>query len=859
MSTTLASNSTKPTDLSSTYNAAYERILRLRDDVFANRHPTLKPLKQVPPATKLPVSAASLPTPAVKSGIFSSTVKVPTQNVAAGKSAQAGAASATTSDAPPTTSSGLASGIHPIFLTKSDVLVRAELQQKRQRLERSLDEQISQNRAFARQNILEEYALPEFNVTEVLRKAQDIVKPVRLTVRNAANLVGSSSDSFDENTFYSSQMNTTSEETDAPANHLTHVEAQEGGPQPMDIDSGNDADEQISSRSQGRVEPVIAKAPESHVEQIARLERELRLLKSTEKPTQRRVTPPNTREAEILDEPPYSPPDVRVSSTLVSGANNASADDVSRAQPSEPAPRRSSKALESQSREYARRNDIAEELATSDMRIVRNHITSPLAPQPARVSPLAVAKGPAVSQIRNNRQQHKRSGPNLGISAGRHSPNQSVQPLSSRKRRRRTNSGETARNVAARREVSAEVRIKDEPVSPQPPGALEAWRPPREEEVHRPVYIDTTTPRQRPIERITNPPRPNENLGPVYLPESARPMTPAGHGGGRIIEIPPDSDLRPIASAKQVRAPPSPVEQYSSTNPYSMRAVSQAYLPRASQDPSQQYRASAQPLPRYGPDRSPSPALLHVQRSPPPRHGSVVMAPPPRRIVVDQYGNRFIEAPVHSERQMSIVPLGRPNEYDSRYEPMRAASVRNPSFEHQAETRYLQRAPSPASPRYIEYAPTARTRSLVPENERYREGAYPPPSDSVRIVRYPETQMGRFEEVPRPGEPVTRMPSVQPMGSHYEIPREPIARVQSVRPERERIIDLSGRRETMPQPVRQISVRPEQMYMRQPGPVEERSRYQYAPETERRYFADGAYDERVVFESARDPVRRVLS
>lgn len=835
MSTTLASNSTKPIELPSTYNAAYERILRLRDDVFADRHPTLKPLKQVPSVTKLPVSASSLPGPAIRDGIFSSTVKAPTQNVASGKSAQAGVATGTTSDAPPAGSSGPASGIHPIFLTKSDVLVRAELQQKRQRLERSLDEQISQKRAFARQNVLEEYALPEFNVTEVLRKAQEIVKPVRLTVRNAANRIGSSSDSFDENTFYSSQMNTTSEETDAPANHMAHVEAQEGGPQPMDIESSNDADEQISSRSQGRVEPVIAKAPESHVEQIARLERELRLLKSTEKPTQSCVTPPNTREAEILDEPPYSPPDVRVSSSLVSGTNNVSADDLSHAPPPEPSPRRSSRALESQSREYARRNDMAEELATSDMRIVRNHITSPLAPQPARVSPLAVAKGPAVSQIRNNRQQNKRPGTNTGIPAGRHSPNQSVQPLSSRKRRRRTNSGETARNVAARREASPEVRIKDEPVSPQPPGALEAWRPPRKEEVHRPVYIDTTTPRQRHVERITNPTRRNEDLGPAYLPESARPMTPAGHGGGRIVEIPPDSDLRPVVSAKQV------------------------YLPRASQDPSQQYRASAQPLPRYGPDRSPSPALLQLQRSPPPRHGSVVMAPPPRRIVVDQYGNRFIEAPVPPERQMSIVPLGRPNDYDSRYEPTRATSVRNPSFEHQAEPRYVQRAPSPASPRYIEYAPPARTRSLVPENDRYREGAYPLPSDSVRIVRYPETQIGRFEEMPRPGEAVTRMPSVRPMGSHYEMPREPITRVQSVRPERERIIDLSGRRETMPQPVRQVSVRPDEMYMRQPGPVEERPRYQYAPETERRYFTDGAYDERVVFESTRDPMRRVLS
>ena len=858
MSTTLASNNTKPIELPFTYNAAYERIVRLRDDIFADKHPKLKPLKRAPPFSQLPVSAPSLPTPAIKERTASSTVKAPTQKDGPGKSTQAGVASATASDAPPTTSSGPASGIHPIFLTKSDVLVRAELQQKRQRLERSLDEQLSQKRASARQNVLEEYALPEFNVTEVFRKAQEIVKPIRLTVRNAANRVTSSSDSFDENTFYSSQMNTPSEGTDAPANHLVPVEAQEGGPQPMDIDSGNDADEQTSSRSQGRAEPVTAKVPASHAEQIARLEEELRLLKSGEKPTQRRVTPPTTREAEVPDEPPYSPPDVRAPSSLVSGTNNVSAADIGRAQPPDPVPRRSSRALESQSREYARRNDLAEEVATNDMRIVRNHITSPLAPQPARVSPLAVTKGPAVSQLRNNRQQNKRSGPNMGNSAGRHSPNQPVQALNPRKRRRRTNSGDTARNVAARREVSPEVRIKDEPNSPQQPsGALEAWRPPRKEEVHRPVYIDTTTPRQRPAERMTHPPRRNDELGPVFLSDAARPVTPASHSGGRFVEIRQDPDLRPVGSAKQVRAPPSPVEQYSGPNPYSTQAVSQVYLPRASHDSSQQYRKSAQPLPRYGPDRSPSPTLHHMPRSPPPRQGSVVMAPPSRRIVVDQYGNRFIEAPVLPERQMSIVPLGRPNDYDSRYEPARATSVRNPSFEHQAETRYVQRAPSPVSPRYIEYAPSTRTRSLIPESDRYREGAYPPPSDSIRVVRYPDSRMSRFEEMSRPGEAVTRMPSVRPVG--YEMPREPIGRVQSVRPERDRIIDLSGRRENMPQPLRQVSVRPEEMYVRQAEPVEERPRYQYAPEPERRYFTDGTYDERVVFESARDPIRRMLS
>lgn len=329
-----------------------------------------------------------------------------------------------------------------------------------------------------------------------------------------------------------------------------------------------------------------------------------------------------------------------------------------------------------------------------------------------------------------------------------------------------------------------------------------------------------------------------------------------------------EPDLRRVVSAKQVRAPPSPVEIYSGPSGYSTRAASQVHLPSASQDTGQHFRASVQPIPRYGGDRSPSPALRHVQRSPPPRQGSVVMPPPARRIVVDQYGNRFVEAPVPVERQASIIPLGRPSDLEPRYEPVRATSVRMPSYEYPAEPRYVQRATSPvspryvhragspASPRYVEYTPSTRTRSMIPEQGRYHEG-FAPPNDAFRVVSYPGSQTGRFEDMPRPRETV-RMASVRPMNSHYEFPREPVSRVQSARPEQERIVDLGARREMKPQSVRQVSVRPEEMYMRPAEPVEDRPRYQYAPHDGRQYSIDGAYEDRLVFEAPREPMRRIV-
>jgi len=869
--------------------AQYEKILRLHDDIFADKHPKLKPLKQVSS-----VSKPSLPTPSLVNGVPKPAPKVstPAQNGATRACPSQGAASAPKSSAVKSTQKAVSgsSGIDPIFLKKSDVLVRAEIQQKRQRIERVLDEQLIQKRAHARQNVLDEYALPDFNVTEVLRKAQEIVKPVKVLARNTADRIASSSDSFDENTFYSSQMDSLSEGTDPPTKKPTEAEGQEGmSPQPMDIDSG-DADEPASSRSQKQTnDPIVEKGsappdPLSQQEQIARLEQEIRRLKGHD----HRNTPPMAQENEIPDEPPYSPPDVRASPPGQPNTNAASASAAQHSQ-RQAQPRRSSKALEPQAREFLRHAEAAASPVSNDGRIIRNHITSPLAPQPARVSPLAVAKEPPLSQVRSNRQQNGDGPAGLEGGSSRRSPNQPVQPISSRKRRRRTNSGEAGRNVAARREAaSPEVRIKEEPISPQShPAALGAWRPPRREEVHRPVVIDTASPRQAPVERFVQQPQRSERQGPIYAIDQGRPLTPSGqpvtpnaYGGGRYVEVREDPDLRRIVSARKVRAPMSPGAQYFGPQPHSVRSASQVflpqpaydtrqnransqmYVPQASQDIGRQQRAPIQSLP-YAPERSPSP-LSHQISRPSPRQGSIAMAPPPRRIVVDQYGNRFVEAPApaFTERHVSSVPVARPSEYEPRYEqPVRAPSIRHPSMDViYGDPRYVQRPPSPTSPRYAEYrpqAPPGRAGSMVYlDNDRHNEkpASHRTNSGMVHYIDYPPT--ARLEEVSRPRE-VVRMSSVRPVGNPYEVPQDQISRVPSVRPEPARIVSLSGRRDDISQDSRQVSVRPEAIYTRPSIPaMEGRPQYQYVSEP--RYVPSGSYDDGLVFEAPRSAGRRIL-
>ncbi len=123
----------------------------------------------------------------------------------------------------------------------------------------------------------------------------------------------------------------------------------------------------------------------------------------------------------------------------------------------------------------------------------------------------------------------------------------------------------------------------------------------------------------------------------------------------------------------------------------------------------------------------------------------------------------------------------------------------------------------------------------------------------VHYIDYPPT--ARLAEVPRPRE-VVRMSSVRPMGDQYEVPREQMSRGPSVRPEQARIVSLGGRRDD----IRQLSVRPEAMYARQPGPaVEERPQYQYVPEIQAQRYGTGVtYDDGVVFEAPRSGGRRIV-
>lgn len=895
----------------------YETLLSLRGEIYANAHPRLNVPVQPPKQGMNHANGLSKPSPRMQNGVHNLPSppiqndyhKLPKENhdpLPQSKSLHAPVSQPVTSayKAPNTQltassrpASG-SSGLDPIFLTKSEVLVKAESYQKRQRIERALDE-LNQNRAIARQRAFDQAALPTFDVAKVLQEAQQLVKPINPVENNGTNRTASSSDSFDENTFYSSQMNdSTTEEVDDSATRwrsnracryfhdgdcrhgdactFSHDPAlkQKGeadGPQAMEIDSVN-TDEQAPSRSNN----VLQSAPTSEhrnpatvlqldrisrLNHIEQLEEQLRSLKSQDSALLPHDQPGDSGSAQ--DEPAYSPPDAG-DLVAVRQVGREKIGEPGKSRLRNSGESRAPAILDDKSREYGRRDHIPHSPLSSDVRVVRNHITSPVAPQPARVSPLAVAR---VSQLHqgqrvfsdNNRPSQGSGGE---LASARQSPRV---PLG--KRRREIDSRDRARIVMPRRDISSpEVRIKEEPISPPPLAEpSEAWQPRRKQDVSRPVYVESDSPRYRDQEPLTYHPRTAEQVPQSYLADERRPTTPIarrvisrnGHLGAH-----EEQDLRRVLSARQIRVPRSPLEQYAPSQPSSVRAASQVYFPQPDHAVSLQPRASVQPQQIISQiDRDASLSPLPRSRFSPKIRGSLTMAPPARRIVIDQYGHRY-EAPLPAERQTSAIPVGRTSEFIPRYEQLvpRSPSFREPQVVNvYDERRYVRRAPSP---QYVEYHPASTSRHMVDrENEQiYGDEVYLPRNDGIRAVEYSEPRSaGHYEEVVRPREGLIRTQSVRPAaGALYEEPREQIARIQSVRPEQDRVISLERRREVVPQASRQVSVRADETFSR---PVTytgtERPKYRPMTEAQERRYVDEIPDE-VVYEAPRSTGRRPL-
>lgn len=189
-----------------------EKLLQIRDDVLAGKHPRIrlppKVLEQVaprPPQQTPPKRPATNGTPNGTSTpqLFpprpeSSLQQFPPPNEFASPVPHASR---------PFSAKSASSGIDPVLLTKSDHLIRAELQLKRQQIERTLKDQLD------KQGRAKDEEREVLDVENLFAQAQSLVKPISGLQIPATN--SDNAESFDENSYYSSKADSwSSEEVD---------------------------------------------------------------------------------------------------------------------------------------------------------------------------------------------------------------------------------------------------------------------------------------------------------------------------------------------------------------------------------------------------------------------------------------------------------------------------------------------------------------------------------------------------------------------------------------------------------------------------------------------------------------------
>ncbi|KAE9363697.1 hypothetical protein N431DRAFT_431897 [Stipitochalara longipes BDJ] len=790
----------------------YERIVQFRDAVMAGTHPRIK----IPPH----LLAKQNKPPHVPSPNHSTPRANLSAHPTAGSSTHFEGSPSIYNKSPNNQRS--AGGAHipmsskaeinPILLEKSDDLIKAEIQLQRQRIERALREQFEQQRLAAKALLQTSESLPNFDISEVLSNALAIVHPSTVAEEASGGAHSSASDSFDENTFYSSQHDTP-EPSSSSAGQKEPFEVQSHGV----VSVGERPTGQIFTQTYvGDQDVVVTGVSLSHDNQNA-----------TPRRSQLQHSPSShkARASNIHDQLS----DMGKSDSSDSRGVNAEESSAERG-------------AQRQVQETTR--DLLQQAFENPPAspLMRAHNLSPIAPQPARVSPLATARDPPilrepaamdeaqpaqVTALRNNPPQ---------ISSTDSSPNRAKGSEKKKEKKKKKRKAKDAVEIAG---TPDSPYIKPEPRSPSPYGVAPLPRPQKRQRqsgqfaaglnYDEPRQEPQGEPQERLPERIqeVQGARAYGNHEDRYEPEFHRPEPVY-----RRVER-EDDEYRRVDPGQYTRRPQSPATYslpYGPSEIRTVRAASQAIVDRRVPEEPRYYPVRASVRPDADRERSRSP-IMHERRSP------VAMAPsrPTMRIVMDEFGRKYYEPIPAPIIRQSVAPVRyRDSELIYERAPVRTVSNRIP-VEYEEDGVVYRRPASPiAVPRRVvtqpEYAIPAQ-----PEYRSYRQREYsvrptamaPPGDEYLQVREVPRRQMSHFEEAPR--EYVQRAPSARPEPVRYEIPREYAGRLQSVRPEpppREYASSVrpEARREVIPQSQREFSVRPDVIPRRQ-VPVVDDGRY----------------------------------
>ncbi|OCT48624.1 hypothetical protein CLCR_03874 [Cladophialophora carrionii] len=773
----------------------YEKILRIRDEVFSGTHPRLT----------VPAHAIRVPSSQNSSALSQNQLHVPSPSPAtpSPNRLEAGAQSNKREDeltqphnkpngvpAPPGGQpTPSVSEFDPVLLTKSDDLIRAETLLKRQRLEKALRDQFEQKRADARKRPAPAEAKPDFDLPAIFARVTGTAKSPSAKDEEEAT------DSVNEDEFYSSR-------------------APDSTPEGPPSDSPDEADEEQADESSGlRAVSAVMGAP-LYPDADDPISAPVTLPAPAAAEPTKPLPPPDPTAMDVDDEEEegeYSPPEAAIQ---VPSPKAPQAEDIrdSRDPRSRPL------------RRYSEVEDMGPRPPSPSearMRIVRNHITSPVAPRPSRVSPLAVTKDSPLSQnARSGRKQW------IGRPGSPPSPDDN-QTLPARKRRKLEGRNQKRQ---ARRNGRMSPDVKEEDISPPP---FHDVQPLGTARLHpggadRPIILDDESaqevryavpPHERYVESPARPlPRQVERLMPSSEP---RPLSRSSMRPGR-----DDQDLRRVASMHTLRAeqPRDYVDPYYDT-PTRTRAAS--YARTGSPAITESGRPLRELPVEYDHPRPPVYRDVYDERDGTyHRYVAEPLPPPVERIIVDQYGRRFREI-VHERQSVAPreVPIRREVEpvyeqyprqgragsvfVDSPQERAYGADMPPPpvSYRRVADPPRASAVASPVTREYLEPAPPMRSASVQMMERPVRQTMYPDERAEFRepvragSVRPPPAT--RYEEGP-PMEMIPRGLSVRPVGREGSVfmdDRRPLApeyapmsdpRYRPMEPER-RYIDVDGR------------------------------------------------------------------
>lgn len=746
----------------------YEKILRFRDEVVSGTHPRIKPTHvgkptsgpgPVPPANASSTASAGqapgVPKPAVNGNramtdnLQQANLKKPAVNLGGNVLPGLGTlsnSSSTTEQSKPKVE------INPILLEKSEDLIKAEIQLQRQRIERSLREDFEQRKVSHKGALQPSEQPADFDIADVLAKALILVQANAAQTTTTDDTVANASasgDSFDDNTFYSSQHGTpdSHHQLARVPNESEDEQMRDGSPYEPELDL-----EPLAVPAANHPKPPLPSAPAAPANQPFN------------------VNVPDTSSAATS---------VSRAARQFHPSEAVSSRDSGPASRSEESTTHTGKERGGGggSRDLSRVNEqlLRQAVGPAGSPVVRAHNLSPFAPQPSRVSPLPTAALEQPIALSETGGRRATPPPAQGVAALRKQPSAVSSPESSPHGGERP--GERKKNKKKKRKAdrlaeaaAASPYIKPEPRSPSPMSAPQYTRPAKrqkqaQQQHHHqgPDYDDARYGQPGSVEGAYQ-----ERLQPRVQREERvvgyeREIDPRSRLEGEPLLATPRYERvyydDPRAPFSGGRLPGSPGMHPSPYIPREVRVAPRNVIyevPPADDGYYRDVRAASRMSMRpaaYRERSSRSPVAYERVAQP--------MAPPPRmpatRIVVDAFGREYIEPP----RPQSVV-ADRPEIVYARPPPPpppRAVTRRPEGYDDEVMVY------EPTSPGYTpQRRVIAQPEYVTPEHRVYRERAYsthpmaPPSGDYVPsrlrpVVETPPDYIARPGSVRPPMDP----------------------------------------------------------------------------------------------------------